>query len=167
MIYPKIKCLCCKRVIPVPKKKPGARFLKRKACGKKCANTLARTLKRVIKCAHCKKPFTRDTVRRKFCGLLCSNLAQRKPDRKLVGRYRKVKGMLEHRAVMEKKLGRALQRGETVHHINGEKMDNRPKNLELWFTAQPGGQRVRDLIKYICTMHTDAVRIELMKRAGL
>jgi hypothetical protein len=56
--------------------------------------------------------------------------------------------ILEHRLVMSQHLGRALYPNENVHHINGNRHDNRLKNLELWSTSQPFGQRVCDKIEY-------------------
>ena len=52
-------------------------------------------------------------------------------------------GVLQHRLVMERKLGRKLLPGESVHHRNGIKTDNDPRNLELWVSWQPKGQRAR------------------------
>lgn len=54
----------------------------------------------------------------------------------------------QHRQVMAEILGRTLRYKENVHHINGDRTDNRKENLELWSTAQPTGQRVQDKILF-------------------
>jgi hypothetical protein len=43
--------------------------------------------------------------------------------------YRKYLGRHEHRVVAEQKIGRPIQPGEHVHHIDGDKHNNNPDNL--------------------------------------
>ncbi|MFH5806046.1 HNH endonuclease [Alienimonas sp. DA493] len=52
---------------------------------------------------------------------------------------------LEHRLMMTWKEGRPLKRHEEVHHIDNNKTNNHPDNLELWDHSQPPGGRVSDL----------------------
>lgn len=61
-----------------------------------------------------------------------------------------VKGgrVLEHRLIMERHLGRPLLGHESVHHKNGDRLDNRLGNLELWSSSQPAGQRVEDKLAW-------------------
>lgn len=56
--------------------------------------------------------------------------------------------IMEHRFIMEQYLGRKLTEYENVHHLNGDRLDNRIENLELWNTRQPRGQRIQDKIEY-------------------
>ena len=56
--------------------------------------------------------------------------------------------VFEHILVAEELLGRYLAGGESVHHLNGVRDDNRPENLELWTRPQPSGIRVIDAIAW-------------------
>ena len=50
----------------------------------------------------------------------------------------------EHRLVMAIALGRPLTADESVHHRDGDRLNNSLENLELWTRWQPSGQRIED-----------------------
>lgn len=66
-----------------------------------------------------------------------------------------IKYIREHRLIMEKKIGRRLKRGEVVHHINGNRSDNRVENLVLMTNSEHskihhlGSKKMREISKNI------------------
>ena len=55
----------------------------------------------------------------------------------------------EHVFVMSSLLGRALVTDEVVHHINGDRQNNSPENLELRLRrSHPPGQDIPSLVQY-------------------
>lgn len=74
--------------------------------------------------------------------------------------------VLEHRLVMERTLGRYLFKGESVHHRNSRREDNRPENLELWVKAQPAGQRAEDLVAWVVEHYPEIAREVLARVAS-
>jgi hypothetical protein len=72
-----------------------------------------------------------------------------------------------HQLVMERMLGRRLLPGETPHHMNGRRDDNRPENLELWVKPQVPGQRVQDLVDFVVENYPEYVRAAIDGRPQL
>ena len=61
-------------------------------------------------------------------------------------KYIKNRYVYEHRLIMEEYLGRLLESEELVHHINGDKLDNRLKNLEIVSRSKHSYMHAKDPI---------------------
>jgi hypothetical protein len=83
-----------------------------------------------LTCDGCGTRFTRkisEVNDSNFCSRACYDESRRAE----MTNYPKIGARHEHRIVAEQMLGRALQTGEVVHHIDGDKLNNDPSNIEV------------------------------------
>lgn len=124
-----------------------------------CAQKYCKQLGKIVTATRNGKQFS---YRQKFCTEHWGDMMRQKSRERVGDRHRDKDGYIrirhpetgrliaEHRFIMQKKLRRELRRGESVHHKNGIRDDNRPQNLELWVGPIRYGQRAKDIICHNC-----------------
>lgn len=94
-------------------------------------------------CQDCGSEYKVETYRlkkTKYCSFICKQKGTGRNARKIIIKkyrgtgtktYVKENGRHQHRVVMERVLGRPLLKSEIVHHIDGDKKNNNPLNLQV------------------------------------
>lgn len=126
-------------------------------CSRKCYFEHTNT---IITCRSCGKKFRvwKSRAWRQYCNNECAGKDIRKHK---VIKYKGTKyykttygyyasrpkgkhGIMLHRQIFEDTHKIKLEKHHIVHHLNGNRLNNEPSNLELWTISHPKGIRIKD-----------------------
>jgi hypothetical protein len=161
MAVPSVKtCPECGEEFPRNPKSSAKQWAAATFCTVRCANISRRQERPQRTCAQCSASFSKPVGYSKaqwenarYCSADCRNLARREP-RLMPSGYVRVfrRGhplanrdgyVLEHRLVLYE-AGVEIPPGHQVHHVNGDKTDNRLENLEVLTESDHHRHHVRE-----------------------
>lgn len=164
-------CATCGKKFKRQRQRTLRSWKRAKYCSPECAKAARRP--KAIPCEKCGQmivPYSQGKRgRMRFCSLRCANT--NRPINPETTKYRRknIRGrrVLEHRWVMECKLGRKLSTLEYVHHKNGNRLDNRLENLELTTSlAHTRAHLLKHSLTWVCEVCGKTFIPDKTKRGG-